>query len=218
MARESGKKIILSIALLEADDVVLGRLLDLARLWRVDAIELNLGCPNVWGGGQQKMIASFDAESVRFQVSWVAQEWGGPLGLKMSPYSNPAELESMAELLANLCRRYDDRVYIATSNTFPNALAMVRGKPALAMRYAGFSGPAYLPIALGQASQWAEKLQKLGSEIQVVGVGGITTGQDVADFLMVGATAVQVGAQFVERGPTVFERIVADWAQLEFSG
>ena len=68
LAHARGKKIILSIAPLGDFEESLRHLLHLATTWKVDAIELNLGCPNVWGSGEQKSIASFDIEGMERQI------------------------------------------------------------------------------------------------------------------------------------------------------
>lgn len=218
LARERGKKIILSIAPLENFDRDVRRLLHLAATWKVDAIELNLGCPNVWGSGEQKAIASFDLNGMKQQIALVVNLWTGRVGLKMSPYSNPQELHAAARMIADYTWNHrlglSDRIYIVTSNTFPNALVMQGGKPYLSTKLGGFSGPAFLPIALGQVYQWVEALKGYDSSIPVVGVGGITSGQDVADFLACGATAVQVAADYWHRSSSTIERIVAEWVAL----
>jgi dihydroorotate dehydrogenase (fumarate) len=212
MARADGKKIILSIAplgdFLENLEILIG----LAKKWEVDAIELNLGCPNVWSASWQKPIASYDRDGIFQQVRSVLRCWDGPVGLKMSPYSNPLELRRAALLIAQLtCNPADrHRVYIVTSNTFPNAVVVKDGKPSLSVEYGGFSGPAYLPIALGQVLQWVRALKEYESKAPVVGVGGITTGQDVRDFLNLGAVAVQVGWKYFDRGPASVEQILAN--------
>ena len=218
LARARGKKIILSIALLGDFNESLRHLLHLATTWDVHAVELNLGCPNVWGSGEQKSIPSFDIEGMERQIALVVSLWEGRVGLKVSPYSNPEELKSVAQMIADYTWNprlgLRDRIYIVTANTFPNAIVMQGGKPYLSTILGGFSGPAYLPIALGQVYQWVEALKLFDSPIPVVGVGGISSGQDVADFLTCGATAVQVAADYWHRSPSTIERIVAEWVAL----
>ena len=218
LARARGKKIILSIAPLGDFEESLRHLLHLAAVWNVHAIELNLGCPNVWGSGEQKSIASFDIKGMERQIALVVGLWKGRVGLKVSPYSNPEELKAAAKMIADYTWNEKlglrDRIYIVTSNTFPNALVMQGGKSYLSTVLGGFSGPAYLPIALGQVYQWVEALKSFDSPIPVVGAGGISSGQDVADFLTCGAAAVQVAADYWHRSPSTIECIVAEWVAL----
>ncbi len=218
LARARSKKIILSIAPLGDFDESLRHLIELAVEWEVDAVELNLGCPNVWGDGTQKTIASFDRNGMIRQIASALSLWPFWFGLKMSPYSNPEELKAAAKMIADYTRNpmlgYRHRLYIVTANTFPNAIVMQGGKPYLSTVLGGFSGPAYLPIALGQVYQWVEALKSFDSPIPVVGVGGISSGQDVADFLACGATAVQVAADYWHRSSSTIERIVAEWIAL----
>lgn len=211
MAREAGKRVILSFAPMEYPVGWYG-LLKHFKDWQLDAIELNLGCPNVWSERQQKMILSFDIEGIETHLLDLATFWRGPIGLKVSPYSNPVELAHVAERIAGLAAgTVENRLYIASTNTFPNALVVDDGKPYLSTKYGGFSGPAYKPIALGQVLQWVEALRGCGSPIPVVGVGGITSGSDVSEFLACGAAAVQVAANYWQYGPSSMERLVAQW-------
>lgn len=197
-------------------------LLKLAHIWSVQGLELNLSCPNVWdASGNQKQLACFNRRAIIESLSALADllrrfeihDW--PVGIKVSPYSDPMTLEWMAQTIIELSRHPGmPRLYVVTSNTFPNALALDRrGKSVISVKYAGMSGPALKPIALGQTSMWAEALDRTG--IPVVGVGGIRTGQDVADYLHAGATAVQVGGHYWQRGERVFEEILAEWLALD---
>lgn len=150
------------------------------------AIELNFGCPNTQGSHPD--IMSFNPEAVR-NTLWLLVSEGlreKPIWLKFSPYSNPAELKRMAELVNNFID--DLSVAIVTCNTFPNAY-FGEGKISPNNGLAGLSGKAMKPIALGQVRQFR---QHLDSSIDVIGVGGITTGDDVMDFLEAGAKAVQI--------------------------
>jgi dihydroorotate dehydrogenase (fumarate) len=215
-----GAPVILSLAP-KGGHADMDALLKLAHIWSVNALELNLSCPNVWdASGNQQQLACFNPLAVRESVSALADflrqyqtdDW--PVGLKVSPYSDPVQLKQIAQVIIDLSRQPGmPRLYVVTSNTFPNALALrPDGQSEISVRYGGMSGPALKPIALGQVSQWAEALHPMN--IPVVGVGGISSGQDVADYLAAGAVAVQVGTHFWNRGARVFEEIVAEWVAL----
>lgn len=220
MTEASGTPIVLSMAP-KAGLKYLDQLLMLAHIWGVDALELNLSCPNVWdASGNQQQLICFNPQAVRENVSalvdllrqYEADDW--PVGLKVSPYSDPTLLKQIAQVVVELSRMPGmPRLYVVTSNTYPNALALKSdGSSEISVRYAGMSGPALKPIALGQVSQWMEALDR--TDIPVVGVGGISSGQDVADYLAAGAVAVQVGTHFWNRGACVFEEIVSEWVAL----
>ncbi len=147
------------------------------------AKEGNFGCPNT---ADHRDIMSFDPESLGEVFHQLRQaKLKLPFWAKFSPYSNPAELRRVAAVV----NEYSDVVRaVVTCNTFPNAYA---GKGAISPNsgLAGMSGKALKPIALGQVFQFRRELKP---EIDVIGVGGITTGDDVVDFLEAGAKAVQL--------------------------
>lgn len=148
---------------------------------KVSAIELNLSCPNTEHG----FIFSFDLEMLGELFSTLQRHTKKPLWVKLSPYSDPQQLTSVATLV----NKYSEVLRaVVTSNTFPNSYAEERAiSPELGL--AGLSGPALKPIALGQVRQLRQHLKP---EIDLIGVGGITTGSDVVDFFDAGATAVQL--------------------------
>lgn len=146
------------------------------------AIELNFGCPNTKHG----KIMSFDLESLDTLFRELVDcNYQLPIWTKFSPYSDPGLLKEVANIV-NGSKSVIKAV--VACNTFPNAFAGLENiSPNNGL--AGLSGPAMKPIALGQVLQFK---QHLDSDVDVVGVGGITTGNDVVDFLIGGANAVQL--------------------------
>jgi dihydroorotate dehydrogenase (fumarate) len=147
----------------------------------ISAVELNLSCPNTEHGS----IFSFDLKVLDQLFIALAQNRKKPLWVKLSPYSDPNQLATVAKLI----NKHSDIIKaVVTCNTFPSSYA---GEQAISPHQglAGLSGPALKPIALGQVRQFR---QLLNPDIDVIGVGGITTGNDVIDFLDAGAAAVQV--------------------------
>jgi dihydroorotate dehydrogenase (fumarate) len=147
----------------------------------VSATTLNFGCPNDLHGGR---IMSFDLSGI---LDIMNALYGlKPIWIKFSPYSDPLQLKEVAQIL-NERGKGKVRAVVAC-NTFPNAFVsrdVITPNGGLA----GLSGPAMKPIALGQVVQWRKHLIP---EIDVIGVGGIMTGNDVVDFLDAGAAATQV--------------------------
>jgi len=159
----------------------------------VDIIELNISCPNVREGGMAFGIKSDVAAGVVAAVRRVCTK---PLMVKLSPN---------AENIAAIARTCENAGADALSlvNTF-NALAIdIRArKPVFDNVTAGLSGPCIKPIALRMVWEVVRAVH-----IPIVGIGGITTWQDAVEFLMAGATAVQVGtATFVK--PTAMLDII----------
>lgn len=205
IAHKAGKPLILSVAGFSPAEY--GELAQLAHDAGVDFIELNLGCPNVWDGGLQKRIASFDPSGIVTIMAEVERliADGSLVGVKLSPYSDPGMLAEVAEAISGL-----PICYVAASNTFPNSLTVDgAGKSVIDVGLAGLSGIAMKPVGLGQVKQLH---QLLPSTIQLIGVGGISNGQDVQDYLHVGASATQAATVYwnSNENPGVFGDILSD--------
>lgn len=153
----------------------------------VDMIELNISCPNVTHGGMALGIkCDIAADAVR-RVRTCTDK---PLVVKLSPNA-----ENIAEM-AYACRDAGADA-LSLVNTF-NALAIdiYRRKPVFRNVTAGLSGPAIKPIALRMVRE-----AKQAAQCPIIGMGGISTWQDAVEFMMAGASAVQVGAaNFVNPG------------------
>ncbi|MBQ3242388.1 MAG: dihydroorotate dehydrogenase [Oscillospiraceae bacterium] len=154
----------------------------------VDIIELNISCPNVKHGG---MALGIKADIAYEAVKEVRKICKKPLMVKLSPN---------AENIIEMAQRCEEAGADSLSlvNTFQAmAIDIYKKKPVFNNLFAGLSGPAIMPIALRMVYQVCGAVK-----IPVVGLGGISSWQDAAAFLMAGATAVQVGtANFVK--PTV---------------
>lgn len=145
----------------------------------VDAYELNVSCPNTKHGGMffssdPRLLAEVTAEAVR-----AARR---PVIVKLSP--NVARIDEVA-------RAAEDSGAAAVSlvNTFLGLAIDARTRrPRLGAGYGGVSGPAIKPLALRLVREAA-----LAVKIPVIGMGGILTGEDAAEFLIAGAGAVEVG-------------------------
>lgn len=180
------RPLIVNVAGFSASDYLI-QVKQLQGLFSVAAIELNFGCPNTQGEHGNDDILSFNPAVVRTILNLLVRfEVAKPLWLKFSPYANPAELKRMALLVNEYVHTLP--LAVVTCNTFPNSYA---GKGAVDPNggLAGLSGPALKPFALGQVIQFR---QHLHPNIDVIGVGGITSGDDMLDFLEAGAKAVQI--------------------------
>lgn len=199
LAHSSGKKLSLSIAGFSTDDYV--QLARMANEAKVDLLELNLGCPNITMDGKQKPIVSFDREKMVEIIDAVRNVTSLPLMIKLSPYSNPAELQEVAKTLVAT----DKINAVVTSNSFPNSTMNVDGRPVIIAEYAGFTGHAFLPIGLGQVKQFRNALP---DTITVIGAGGIETKDDVELYHQVGASGVQATTLIVRDGHNAIERLI----------
>lgn len=145
---------------------------------KANALELNFGCPNIWGTEGQKPIPSFRRDMIRAILDEVGQAVPDKacIGVKLSPFSDPDQLREIARTIAD----YVGLVrFVTTTNTFPNAYAThPDGRLCISFSgsngLAGMSGKAIKPIALGQLQQLRSILP---APIQLVGVGGASSGQ-----------------------------------------
>jgi dihydroorotate dehydrogenase (NAD+) catalytic subunit len=145
----------------------------------ISAYELNVSCPNVHAGG---MSFGADAGSLEYLVSRAKAAAGRPLIVKLTP--NVTSIAHMARVAAD-----SGADALSVANTFlAMAIDAEERKPRLSNVTGGLSGPAIKPIALRLVleASWAVK-------IPVLGMGGIVTPTDAVEFLLAGATAIQVG-------------------------
>lgn len=156
----------------------------------IDFIELNISCPNVKTGG---MAFGIKCESA-FEVVKACKEVSvKPMIVKLSP--NAEHIQDMA---LSCVEAGADALSLV--NTF-NALAIdiYERKPIFNNITAGLSGPAIKPIALRMVYEVCKIV-----DVPVIGIGGITTATDAIEFIMAGATAIQVGsANFIKPNITI---------------
>lgn len=145
----------------------------------VAAIELNISCPNVASEGSMFALSCQDAAAVTAVAKAVCQV---PLIVKLSP--NVTDIVEIAEAVADA-----GADALSLINTIPGMVIDVRKRrPLLANLTGGLSGPAIRPIAVRMVWEVARAVS-----VPIVGVGGITCAEDALQFIMAGATAVQVG-------------------------
>lgn len=181
----------------------------------VDMVELNLGCPNVWGPGGQKPIASYEPKLMEKILQLAKEELRQyPLvrvAVKISPLP-PAILNEVASVIAE--SGFVDA--ITATNTIPNGFAWgERWKPAIdpGDGLAGIAGPALKPVSMGVIKQLC---QLLPDTIDIIAAGGVRSGSDVADYLNISpkVKAVQVVTAHANEGTGVFGRILMELAGL----
>jgi dihydroorotate dehydrogenase (NAD+) catalytic subunit len=158
----------------------------------IAAYELNVSCPNVHAGGITFGADPYSLEELVNRIRPVATR---PLIVKLSP--NVTSIGQMAKICAGAGA---DAVSVA--NTFRGmSIDAETRQPRLTNVTGGLSGPAIKPIALRMVYETARAVQ-----IPILGMGGITTPADVVEFMLAGATAVQVGtASFAD--PRATERL-----------
>jgi dihydroorotate dehydrogenase (NAD+) catalytic subunit len=166
----------------------------------VSAIELNLSCPHAEGYGTE---VGGTPEAVEEIVRAVCREVRLPVIAKITPNtSEPAALAVAAEKAGAKA--------VSAINTLRALAIDVRlRRPVLSHGLGGLSGPAIKPVGLACVWQIAEKVS-----IPVIGIGGVATAQDALEYLMAGASAVQVGTAVAFDGVGVFGRLPGELSAL----
>ncbi|GIP50586.1 Dihydroorotate dehydrogenase B (NAD(+)), catalytic subunit [compost metagenome] len=161
----------------------------------VDMIELNISCPNVKAGG---MAYGIKTDIARQVVREVRAATALPLVVKLSP--NAEDIVGMAVM----CQE-EQADGVSLINTFSAMkIDIFKRRSIFDNLYAGLSGPAIKPIALRMVHQVSHAVT-----IPVMGMGGISSAEDIVEFIMAGATVIQVGTHnFVNL--RAGERLVSD--------
>ena len=162
-------------------------------LERVDGIEVNISCPNVKQGG---MAFGTTTDGAAMVTREVRKAYSGPMIIKLSP--NVTDIASIAKAV-----EAEGADAVSLTNTFLGmAVDVEKRKPLLSTITGGLSGPCIRPIAVRMVWQVAKAVN-----IPVIGLGGIMNGRDALEFILAGATAIEVGtANFID--PTVTMKII----------
>ena len=162
---------------------------------RIEAIEINISCPNVKKGGMQ--FAS-DKNIIKKLLIKIKKIYSGTIIVKLSP--NTGNIEEIAKL----CEEYGSDSVSLINTVTGMMIDIKKRKPVLGNVFGGLSGPAIKPIALAMVHKVYKKVK-----IPIIGIGGITDYRDALEFLIAGATAIQIGsANF--RDPLVCINIIKD--------
>lgn len=191
--RDYDVPLIVSISAHNADDFA--RICEAVTVSGVDAIEVNISCPNIEDDGK---AFAMRPNSTRQVMTRLRDATDLPLWAKLSP--NTGETTEVA-----LAAQDAGADALVVANTLLSmAIDIHSRKPKLGNLMGGLSGPSLKPITLRMAYQCAKVV-----EIPVIGCGGISTVEDVVEYLIAGASAVQVGtATFIN--PTAMPQIIRD--------
>ena len=168
-------------------------------LENIPAIELNISCPNVKDGGMAFGVTCAGASSV---VKAVRRAYHKTLIVKLSP--NVTDITEIARAV-----EAEGADSVSLINTLMGmAVDIEKRKRVLSIGTGGLSGPAVKPVALRMVYQVARAVK-----IPVVGLGGISTAKDAIEFLMCGATAIEIGtANFLDPAISIKVRDgINDW-------
>lgn len=189
-----GSEIIVNVSGATVDDYV-GVAERLLELPEIHAIEVNISCPNVRQGG---MAFGTTAKGAAAVTAALRRVWDRTMIVKLSP--NVTDITEIARAVED-----EGADSVSLINTLMGmAVDVEHRRPCLSTVTGGLSGPAVRPVAVRMVWQVAKVVK-----IPVIGLGGITCGRDALEFIMAGATAVEVGtANFLD--PAASVRVVEE--------
>lgn len=162
---------------------------------QVGLLEVNISCPNVHNGGMSFGVSPEAAAEVTRAVKAVTTK---PVYMKLSP--NVTDIVAIAKA----CEEAGADGISMINTMLGMRIDLRRKKPILANRMGGFSGPAIFPVAVRMVYQVYEAVK-----IPIIGMGGVSTAEDVIEMMLAGATAVQVGAANLV-DPLACQKIIND--------
>lgn len=162
---------------------------------KVAAIELNISCPNVQGGG---MAFGVDPEVAKNLIKEIKKECTKPIIVKLSP--NVTSIVDMAKAVEE-----GGADAISLINTLVGMrINLKTGQPIIAVKKGGYSGPGIFPVALRMIYE-----VKKAINIPIIGMGGVTSAYDVIEMMYAGASLVMVGTQNLI-DPLACKKIIED--------
>ncbi len=164
------------------------------------ALELNLSCPHAKSYGLE---VGCDPKLVQEISSSVKERVSIPVFVKLSPnVTNIVKIAKAAE-------DGNADAIVAINTVKGMKIDLELGKPILSNKIGGYSGKAIKPIGMRCVYEIAKNI-----DIPIIGVGGVTTGEDAMEYFMAGASAVQIGSGVYYRGLDVFKKVCVEIEQL----
>ena len=170
---------------------------------QVEILEVNISCPNVHAGGMAFGTSPDAAAEVTAAVKSVTDK---PVYMKLSP-----NVTSITDI-AVACEAAGADGISLINTLLGMRIDIKRGRPVIANKMGGFSGPAIFPVAVRMVYQVYDAVN-----IPIIGMGGVSTAEDVIEIMMAGASAVEVGAanlvdpfacpKIIERLPKLCEEL-----------
>ncbi|WP_185849337.1 dihydroorotate oxidase [Blattabacterium cuenoti] len=167
---------------------------------KITAIELNLSCPNIV---EKEKMLGYDFYQISNFIENIFKFNKKPLGIKLPPYFREEHIKNMALVLNQF-----PIFFVTCINSLPNGLFIDPMKESVVIRpkkgFGGIGGSIIKPFALANIHKFYTYLRK---DISIIGCGGISSGKDIFEHILCGASAVQIGTQFMKEGISVFERL-----------
>ncbi|WP_185851095.1 dihydroorotate oxidase [Blattabacterium cuenoti] len=172
---------------------------------KLSAIELNLSCPNI---GEN--ILCYDFHKISDYLDKIFHIYKKPLGIKLPPFFEDSHFRKMASIL----NKYP-LFFVTCINSLPNGIVIDIHKETVVIKpnqgFGGIGGKMIKPFSLANIRKFYTYLRK---DIPIIGCGGISSGKDVFEHILCGASAVQVGTKFMNEGISVFDRLNQEFFNL----
>ena len=174
---------------------------------KINGIEINLSCPNIIGKGQLGYDL-VEMERYLSEIFLIINQYSFPflVGLKVPPYF---DLHWYPQI-TNIIKKFNVH-YITCVNSIGNGLIVDSETESTVIKpkggMGGIGGQYIKPIGLSNVRNFYLEFQKQNLKIDVIGCGGIETGEDIFEYILCGASAVQIGTQFYREGVKCFSRL-----------
>jgi dihydroorotate dehydrogenase (fumarate) len=195
------------ISIIPSNTEKLSRLLNYHKYNNNLVYEVNLSCPNIIG----KKIIAYDFNLFEEYLK-IIDKYDVNVGIKLPPFYEDYQFNTISELLLKYNRNVE---YISCINSLVNGLLIDCEAESTLIKpkkgFGGIGGSYCKPVALANVRQFYNRLENI---IDIIGCGGIKSGQDVFEHILCGATAVQVGTQLINEGPDIFTRLNLELANI----
>jgi len=184
------------------------------KLLNIDAVEINLSCPNLVGHGQLGYnVNNINTYLIKLLNVIARRELESGIkcdlliGLKLPPYFDMCQFEQVANVIRdqiNYGRRID---FLTCINSIGNGLVIDTESESVVIKpkggFGGIGGSIVKPTALANVRKFHELL---GDKVFIIGCGGITNGEDAFQHLLAGASMLSIGTQLMKEGVDVFKK------------
>lgn len=172
----------------------------------VDIIEFNPGSPNTIG----KPIVGYDPKEMDRLFNAAFKVTKKPVGVKLPPYFDLVHYDDVAKII----KKYPIK-FVTCVNSIGNGLVIdPKTEKPLIKPKGGFGGIGGKYIKFTALANVRRFYEIFGGKIQVVGVGGVYSGTDAFEFILAGASAVQIGTAFLQKGSGIFEKVQNELKQV----
>lgn len=203
LKKEFKKPVVASISGMTLEDNVV--MFEAFNKTDVDLIEFNPGSPNTIG----KPIVGYDVKEMDRLLATVTKVCKKKWGVKLPPYFDLVHFEQIAQVL----QKYPIS-FVTCINSIGNGLVIDAEKEQVVIKpKGGFGGIGGKMIKYTTLANVRKFYELMGGKIQIIAVGGVTSGVDAFEMILAGASAVQLGTVYMQEGPACFARIQKELAE-----